>query len=288
MKIKISNNIKIAALAMICVLVAGIIIAMQYLNYKSNLVSPCNGNPAEKIELGSPYNGGPTAEFTSSGELIYITARYYNHNGIFGSFSGSTAINIGSAATPPAYDEKTGKIANSIKSISVPEGEYGNLSLPAGRYWLWSSSGGDIVAVSCKPGAISDPLPTRISRPTGNAAIICGGNHIPKVTQTIHLSPADHPSAVFGVTGDPELFNMAIRNIENTDDTAVEVHFGNMDKIPDWNDLKNIRENSLFNIRMDKDIYYYGYLSYNKDYWVWSEKEADLELMECVPETSNQ
>ena len=56
---------------------------------------PCGGNPAGFVELGSPYEGGKIAEFTTSGNEIYITARKFEHAGIFGSFRGSTAINVG-------------------------------------------------------------------------------------------------------------------------------------------------------------------------------------------------
>jgi hypothetical protein len=122
---------------------------------------PCGGNPASFVELGSPYEGGKIAEFTTSGNEIYITARKFEHAGIFGSFRGSTAINVGDIDILPTYNEKQNIITNATKIISIKEKDYGALTLPAGRYWLWSSSGGDIVIYSCEEGGVSDPKPVR-------------------------------------------------------------------------------------------------------------------------------
>ena len=120
---------------------------------------PCDGNPASFVELGSPYLTKSTAEFTTAGGEIYVIAQRYEHAGIFGSFGGSTAINIGDINILPTYNEKQNIITNATKTISIKEKDYGALTLPAGRYWLWSSSGGDIVVYSCEEGGVSDPKP---------------------------------------------------------------------------------------------------------------------------------
>ena len=120
---------------------------------------PCGGNPASFVELGLPYLTNPVAEFTTSGGEIYIIARRYEHAGIFGSFRSSTAISVGNIDALPIYDEKRNVITNTIKTMSIKEKDYGALTLPAGRYWLWSSSGGDIVIYSCEEGGVSDPKP---------------------------------------------------------------------------------------------------------------------------------
>jgi len=120
---------------------------------------PCVDNPASSVELGSPYRTNPTAEFTTSGGTIYVTARRFDHGGLFGSFRGSTAINVGDVAMPPTYNERSGIISNTVEAISVTEGAYGELKLPAGRYWLWSSTGTDILLISCDPNGVSDPKP---------------------------------------------------------------------------------------------------------------------------------
>ena len=122
---------------------------------------PCGGFPVETIELGSPYLTNPTAEFTTTGGFIYVVARRFEHAGIFGSLRGSTAIYTGLANNPPSWDSQKNIVSNIYQQISVLEKDYGRLDLPAGRYWLWSSSGGDIVLYSCQEGILSDPKPVK-------------------------------------------------------------------------------------------------------------------------------
>lgn len=122
---------------------------------------PCDGNPASFVELGSPYEGGSIAEFTTSGNELYVIARRFEHAGIFSSFRSSTAVNVGNIDILPKYDEEQNIIINTIKTISIKEKDYGTFDLPAGRYWLWSSSGGDVVVYSCEEGGVSDPKPVR-------------------------------------------------------------------------------------------------------------------------------
>ena len=119
---------------------------------------PCGGNPADFVELGSPYLTNPVAEFTTSGGEIYIIARRYEH-GILLPSRRVTAIYVGHYDTPPTWDSPKNTVNNTYKEISVWEKDYGALTLPAGRYWLWSSSGGDIVIYSCEEGGVSDPKP---------------------------------------------------------------------------------------------------------------------------------
>ena len=39
------------------------------------------------------------------------------------------------------------------------EGTWTSLTLPAGRYWLWVTNGGDVAVASCPPGGVSEPEP---------------------------------------------------------------------------------------------------------------------------------
>ena len=119
---------------------------------------PCE--PKSQVELGSPYQiNGQVAEFTTSGEKLYITARRFPHSGFSGSSPGSTAIFMGDSSALPEYDSQRDITTNTIKTISLSETKYAEFELPAGRYWLWSSSGGDIVIYSCEEGGVSDPKP---------------------------------------------------------------------------------------------------------------------------------
>ncbi len=122
---------------------------------------PCGGNPASSVELGYPYVGTSTAEFTTSGDPLFVTARYFSHGLLVPEGQGLAGIHVGSSATPPTWDRQRSIISNTIETVYVKEGEYGTLTLPAGRYWLWSSSGGDIVVFSCTPDGVSDPRPRR-------------------------------------------------------------------------------------------------------------------------------
>ena len=122
---------------------------------------PCGGHPVETIELGSPYLTNPTAEFTTVGGLIYFAARRFEYGGIFGSSRASTAIYTGLSDNPPSWDSQRNIVSNVYQQISVLEKDYGQLDLPAGRYWLWSSAGGDIVLYSCQAGVLSEPKPVK-------------------------------------------------------------------------------------------------------------------------------
>ncbi|MGB2632041.1 MAG: hypothetical protein WBC48_03935, partial [Minisyncoccales bacterium] len=120
---------------------------------------PCNGAPASQVELGYPYIvNDKTAEFTTSGGEIYVVARSYEH-GILLPSRRATGIYFGYASNPPSWNSPRNIVSNVYKKITVWEKDYGTLTLPAGRYWLWSSAGGDIVVYSCEPDGVSDPKP---------------------------------------------------------------------------------------------------------------------------------
>jgi hypothetical protein len=125
--------------------------------------TPTCGISATQIALGSPYLSQPVAYFTTDGSDVYISARHFEHGGIFDPETGTTGIWIGDSATPPIYDEHTSQVSNTKLELSVQEGKHKKAQLPAGRYWLWSSNGGDIVAASC--GHISG------EQPNGKAAL---------------------------------------------------------------------------------------------------------------------
>ncbi|HOI97924.1 MAG TPA: hypothetical protein PLA19_05500 [Candidatus Pacearchaeota archaeon] len=122
---------------------------------------PCNGVPASQAELGYPYIvNDKTAEFTTSGGEIYVVARSYEH-GILLPSRGGTGIYVGISTELPVWDKQRSTISNVYQGVTALEKDYGTLTLPAGRYWLWSSAGGDIVVYSCQPDGVSDPKPVR-------------------------------------------------------------------------------------------------------------------------------
>ena len=148
------------ALAVIVVLAGGFIAYVAY-NEADNLkesikksqaadeLPPC-GTSATQVPLGSPYRGShPVAYFTTDGSDVYISARKFSHGGALDPKTGVTGIWIGDATTPPTYDEQRSIISNTKLNFYVEEGKHKKAQLPAGRYWLWTSPGGDIVAESC-------------------------------------------------------------------------------------------------------------------------------------------
>lgn len=122
-------------------------------------ISPCGESPSSAVNLGSPYRlSSLPAEFTTTGGEIFITARRFEHGGIFDPEQGITAIYIGHAETPPSWDRQRNIVSNTLEELTINEGEYGKVTLPAGRYWLWTTTGGDIQLISCRPKAITNPL----------------------------------------------------------------------------------------------------------------------------------
>jgi len=119
---------------------------------------PCE--PKSQVELGSPYHiNGQVAEFTTNGDKLYITAKRFPHSGFSGSWDKSTTLDFGVTDNPPEVDMQRGITTNTIKSVYLSENKYVEVELPAGRYWLLSGLGGDIVIYSCEEGGVSDPKP---------------------------------------------------------------------------------------------------------------------------------
>jgi len=119
----------------------------------------CNAT-VHKISLGYPYVdvNRPVAYFTTDGSTLDITAHAFNHGGIFGPAVGTTAIYVGSADALATYDKQRSVVSNKKFDVHVTENKYTKLQPPVGRYWLWSTNGGDIEAASC--GQISGVQPT--------------------------------------------------------------------------------------------------------------------------------
>lgn len=119
---------------------------------------PC-GEGVSRVELGFPHRSGPTALFTTKGGPLYLTARQFDHTGLFGSSQGQTAVFIGPEDLPPTFDDQRGVVTNTQVQLSVKENEFMPFELAAGRYWLWTSTGGGILVVSCIEGGVSNPVP---------------------------------------------------------------------------------------------------------------------------------
>ncbi len=119
---------------------------------------PC-GEGLGRVELGSPYLGGPTGNFTTDGSPFYVSARRFEHGGPFDPAKGSTAVYLGPADHPPTWDQQRNVVSDTAAEIHVDENDFTRVDLPGGRYWLWSSNGGDLVVVTCTAGGVTDPKP---------------------------------------------------------------------------------------------------------------------------------
>jgi len=117
---------------------------------------PCD--PISQIELGYPLVGENVAEFTTNGGNLYVTARKFDHVGILDPKKWSVNIYVGNTENLPSWDSRRGIITNIVQKANFSEGNYGELNLKKGRYWLWSSSN-DVVIYSCEEGGVSDPKP---------------------------------------------------------------------------------------------------------------------------------
>lgn len=115
--------------------------------------TPC-ASMAVVADLGRPGEGGPPAEFTSSGADIYVSAEFQD-SGFF-NYAGGTRISVGRVDRPPAVDRQQGIVTNVVEQITVEEGNLQLLRLPAGRYWALSSSTVPVTIQSCEEGSISD------------------------------------------------------------------------------------------------------------------------------------
>ncbi len=118
---------------------------------------PCAGAPPLLAALGSP-SGSQPAWFHTDGSPLYITARRFEHGGIFDPDVGQTAIYLGPAEVTPQL-LPNGYVRGATHSLSVREKTYGMIQLAAGSYWLTSSQGGDVLVIACSPNALTQVTP---------------------------------------------------------------------------------------------------------------------------------
>ncbi len=119
---------------------------------------PCPDGAA--VKLGTPDRPGPQALFSTAGGEVWVTARRFEHGGIFDSEVGGTAVYIGTEAEPLTYDLQSGQVGNVVVvQTRVVEGTWSAVELPEGRYRLWLSSGGDVSVRSCQPDGVAGPQP---------------------------------------------------------------------------------------------------------------------------------
>jgi hypothetical protein len=126
---------------------------------------PCPDGDGTALDLGDPYRGQEAAEFDTDGGRVWVTARAFPSGGMFDPDVGRTRISVGPASTAPVYDEQAGRVLGPEAEVDVVEATWSALDLPAGRWWLWSSTGGDVRVRSCTDGGVADAVPARAAPP---------------------------------------------------------------------------------------------------------------------------
>ena len=119
---------------------------------------PCLGVPVAQVNLGSPYRAkGAEARtfFATNGSPVYFTARKFSHGGVLDPPQGVTAVYLGPRANLPTVARDSGEVSGTTVTLTVKEGEWEAAALPAGGYWVLTSTGGDLVVVGCSPGAVA-------------------------------------------------------------------------------------------------------------------------------------
>ena len=128
----------------------------------SSPANPCEPDAGTVLELGDPLRiSGRYATFTTDGSGVWVTARVYQHGGVLDPEVGRGGVFVGLTSSPPTYDEQTGRVENLVAESIITEGAWTMMELPAGDYWLWTTSGSDVVVESCRPGGVSNPDPVR-------------------------------------------------------------------------------------------------------------------------------
>ena len=113
----------------------------------------CPGAPTS-VDLGVPYGRSSISLFATLGGVVHFEVSGINQGGIFA--TNRTILMIGPASERPTYPDQ-GLDGTVWTRVRVNDRSYGSVILPAGSYWVGSSSGGHVLATSCLPGGVTPP-----------------------------------------------------------------------------------------------------------------------------------
>jgi hypothetical protein len=111
----------------------------------------CAGAPTT-VDLGGLYGHSNIALFTTKGGVVHFEVSGINQGGIFA--MNRTFVILGPAWARPTYPDQ-GLDGTVWTRVRVNDRSYGSVILPAGSYWVGSSSGGHVLATSCLPGGVT-------------------------------------------------------------------------------------------------------------------------------------
>jgi len=128
---------------------------------RTNIKPPCGDQGVSRVDLGTPwYNPldryqdlSSYAEFTTNGGPLYLTATGFAHSADRDSDLAQTTISMGLGVPRRHINELP--IWNIIEQVDLLEGDFIEIRLDPGTYWLLSESPADIAIVSCQEGGVS-------------------------------------------------------------------------------------------------------------------------------------
>jgi hypothetical protein len=111
----------------------------------------CPGAPTT-VDLGVPFGESRISLFATEGGVVHFEVSGINQGGIFD--MNRTILSLGPASDRPTYPDQ-GLDGTVWTRVQVNDRSYGSVLLPAGAYWVGSSSGGHVLATSCLPGGVT-------------------------------------------------------------------------------------------------------------------------------------
>lgn len=106
------------------------------------------------VDLGHPtVVGASVAEFATEGGEVHLEATGVDQGGWFD--ASVTTVYVGEATRPAEFDGRGHLAGPFAAEVRVVDREFATVTLPAGRYWVTSSDGGDLKVTSCQPGGVT-------------------------------------------------------------------------------------------------------------------------------------
>lgn len=111
----------------------------------------CPGAPTS-VDLGVPFGESRISPFATKGGVVHFEVSGINQGGIFD--MNRTILSVGPASDRPTYPDQ-GLDGTVWTRVRVNDRSFGSVVLPAGSYWVGSSSGGQVLVTSCLPGGVT-------------------------------------------------------------------------------------------------------------------------------------
>lgn len=116
---------------------------------------PCSGSALTHAEVDGPSIRRPPGEFTTDGSELHFSASGFSYGNVFDSPNPHTEVFVGPADTPPTLTERPFGVTPLTKQFRAQPGKWTAVQLPAGNYWIWSSSAVNIQILACTANAVT-------------------------------------------------------------------------------------------------------------------------------------